>query len=66
MKRSSFNEASLFWNEIYNNRMKYGFNTYGVGIIDETSIFFNMLPNRAKCKKRYKNDFNENAISRKM
>ena len=66
MKRSSFNEASLFWNEIYNNRMKYGFNTYGVGIINETSIFFNMLPNRAKCKKRYKSDFNENAISRKM
>ena len=27
MKESSLKDASLFWNEVYNNRLKYGFNT---------------------------------------
>ena len=26
MKESSLKEASLFWNEVYNNRLKYRFN----------------------------------------
>ena len=51
MKESSLKEASLLWNEVYNNRMKYGFNTYGVGNIDETPIFFNMYPNKTIAKK---------------
>ena len=51
MKESSLKEASLFRNEVYNNRMKYGFNTYGVGNMDETPIFFNMYPNKVIAKK---------------
>jgi len=51
MKESSLKDASLFWNEVYNNRLKYGFNTYGVGNMDETPIFFNMYPNKTIAKK---------------
>ena len=51
MEKSSLKEASLFWNEVYNNRLKYGFNTYGVGNMDETPIFFNMYPNKIIAKK---------------
>ncbi len=51
MKESSLKEVSLFWNEVYNNRMKYGFNRYGVGNIDETPIFSNMYPNKTIGKK---------------
>ena len=51
MKKSSLNEASLFWNGVYNNRLKYWFNTYRVGNMDETPIFFNMYPNKTIAKK---------------
>ena len=51
MKESSLKEDSLFWNEVYNNRMKYGFNTYWIGNMDETPIFFNMYPNKTIAKK---------------
>ena len=51
IKESFLKEACLFWNEVYNNRMKYGFNTYGVGNMDETPIFFNMYPNKTIAKK---------------
>ena len=50
-KESSLKEASLFQNEVYNNRLKYGFNTYGVGNMDEIPIFFNMYPNKTIAKK---------------
>ena len=53
MKESSLKDASLFWNEVYNNRLKYGFNTYGVGNMDETPIFFNMYPNKTIAKKQF-------------
>ena len=51
MKESSLKEASLFWNEVYNNRLKQGFNTYRVGNMDETPIFFNMYPDKTIEKK---------------
>ena len=51
MKESSLKEASLFWNEVYNNRMKYGFNTYEVGNMDETPIFSNIYPKKQLQKK---------------
>ncbi len=51
MKESSLKEVSLFFNEVYNNRMKYGFNTYGVRNMDEAPIFFNIYPNKIISKK---------------
>ena len=51
MKEKSLKEASLFPNEVYNNRKKYGFNIYGGENVDETPIFFNMYPNKTIAKR---------------
>ena len=57
MKEGSLKDISLLWIEAYNNRIKYRFNTYSIGNMDEAPIFINIYHNKIIGKKGNKTIF---------
>ena len=51
LKKEAFKDASLFLNEIRNNRINNGINSSIIGNMDETPIFFNMPISKTIIKK---------------
>ena len=51
IKEESLKEASLFWNEVHKCIKEEGFTKYNIFNMDETPLFFNMVPNTTIAKR---------------
>ena len=54
LDESAFIQASLFLNVVWNNRKNYGFYDEIIGNMDETPVFFNMVPSKTVAYKGQK------------
>ena len=51
VNKDALTQASLFYNEVHTTINENGFNTYNIFNMDESPIFFNMVPNKTIAKK---------------
>lgn len=51
INEDALKNASLFWNEVHNTIKENGFGKNNIFNMDESPIFFNMVPNKTIAKR---------------